>query len=609
MARGRSTLNSGNKQKEELPKAKITRETLKNISRLLSYLRPYRSKFTFAMLFLFLSSLVGLAFPSFIGGLIDAAQGKTTSKFLPPTIQGIGVLALIVLFAQGFVSFFRILWFVQVAERSLADIRRDTYFKLITLPMNFFSNRRVGELNSRISADLSQIQDTLTTTLAEMIRQLVLLVGGIAFLAIISIKLTLSLLAVLPVLIVIAIFFGRFIRKISRQAQDKLAESNTIVEETLQGIANVKIFVNESFEASRYGTNIREVANIAIRGAKFRGLFASFIVFGMFGAIVAIVAYGCLLVSHNELTVGELFKFALYAAFVGSAMGSFPEMYANVQRAVGASERVLEILAEEGELVSITESENEIKQKIEGNLAFDEVNFHYPSRPEIEVLKSVSFEAKTGQRVAIVGPSGSGKSTTASLVLQFYRPQSGTILFDHKPSGEYSLTDIRNQVAIVPQDVLLFGGTIRENIAYGKLKATEEEIIVAAKRANAEEFIISFPEGYDTVVGERGVKLSGGQRQRIAIARALLKNPSILILDEATSSLDSESERLVQEALEELMKNRTSIIIAHRLSTIREADKIIVLEKGTVIETGSHEELLGNEKGLYRYLSQLQFEV
>jgi len=570
---------------------------------------PYRRKFIFAMLFLFLSSLVGLAFPSFIGGLIDAAQGKQTTKFLPATIQGIGLLALIVLFSQGFISFFRILWFVQVAERSLADIRRDTYFKLITLPMNFFSNRRVGELNSRISADLSQIQDTLTTTLAEMLRQLVLLVGGIAFLAIISIKLTLSLLAVLPVLIVIAIFFGRFIRKLSRTAQDKLAESNTIVEETLQGIANVKAFVNESYEATRYGKNIREVANIAIRGAKYRGLFASFIVFGMFGAIVAVVAYGCLLVSHHELTVGELFKFALYAAFVGSAMGSFPEMYANVQRAVGASERVLEILAEQSEGVSISEHENEVDQKIEGYIAFDNVNFHYPSRPEIEVLKEVSFEAKRGQRVAIVGPSGSGKSTTASLILQFYHPQSGTILFDHKPADEYSLTDIRNQVAIVPQDVLLFGGSIRENIAYGKLKATEEEIEAAAKRANAHQFIMSFPEGYDTIVGERGVKLSGGQRQRIAIARALLKNPSILILDEATSSLDSESERLVQEALEELMKNRTSIIIAHRLSTIREADNIIVLEKGKVIESGSHEELVANESGLYRYLSQLQFEV
>jgi ABC-type multidrug transport system fused ATPase/permease subunit len=290
-------------------------------------------------------------------------------------------------------------------------------------------------------------------------------------------------------------------------------------------------------------------------------------------------------------------------------MGSFPEMYSNVQRAVGASERVLEILREQGEDVSIIEADNQIKQRIEGDLAFDNINFHYPSRKEIEVLKGVSFEAKTGQKIAIVGPSGSGKSTTASLILQFYQPQSGTILYDNKPAGAYSLTDIRNQVAIVPQDVLLFGGTIRENIAYGKLKATEEEIVAAAERANAHSFIMSFPEGYDTIVGERGVKLSGGQRQRIAIARALLKNPSILILDEATSSLDSESERLVQEALEELMKNRTSIIIAHRLSTIREADKIIVLEKGKVIESGSHEELLSNENGLYRYLSQLQFEV
>jgi ABC transporter fused permease/ATP-binding protein len=607
MARAR--LNSGNTQGEELPKAKLNRQTLSNISRLLSYIRPYRGKFAAALLFLFLSSLVGLAFPSFLGALIDVAQGKHTNKWLPPSIQGIGLLALVVLFSQAFVSFFRILWFVQVAERSLADIRRDTYFKLITLPMNFFSNRRVGELNSRISADLSQIQDTLTTTIAEMIRQLVLLVGGITFLAIVSIKLTFALLVILPVLVVVAVFFGRFIRKISRKAQDKLAESNTIVEETLQGIANVKAFVNESFEAGRYSKNIREVANIAINGAKYRGIFASFIVFGMFGAIVTVIAYGCLLVSHNELTVGQLFKFALYAVFVGSAMGSFPELYANVQKAVGASERVLEILAEKGEEVSINEADNVIKQKINGHLAFDNVNFHYPSRPEIEVLKGVSFLAKTGQKVAIVGPSGSGKSTMAALILQFYHPQSGTILFDGLSSDAYSLTDIRNQVAIVPQDVMLFGGRILENIAYGKLSASKEEIIQAAQRANAHQFIMSFPEGYDTVVGERGVKLSGGQRQRIAIARALLKNPSILILDEATSSLDSESERLVQEALEELMKNRTSIIIAHRLSTIREADKIIVLEKGKVIESGNHEELLGNENGLYRYLSQLQFEI
>lgn len=605
----REQLNSGNAASIQLSKAKINRETLSHVARLLTYLKPYRGKFFAALFFLFLSSLVGLAFPSFIGALIDTAQGKQTNSYLPGTIQGILLLAFIVLALQAVVSFFRISWFVTVAERSLADIRRDTYFKLITLPMNFFSNRRVGELNSRISADLSQVQDTLTTTIAEMLRQAILLVGGIIFMAIISKKLVFALLLILPVMIVFAVFFGRYIKKISRQAQDKMAESNTIVEETLLGIANVKAFVNESFEATRYSNTIGDVANIAIRGAKFRGMFVSFIVLCVFGGILAVVGYGCVLVSQHEITFGELLKFSLYAMFLGSSLGSFPELFANVQKTVGASERVLEILAEEGEDVSIEEKDNIIEQRIAGNLVFQDVNFAYASRPDLPVLTNVSFEAKAGQKVAIVGPSGSGKSTTAGLILQFYRPQSGEILFDGKPADAYSLTDIRNQVAIVPQDVMLFGGTILENIAYGKLGATKEEIIQSAKRANAHQFITSFPEAYDTVVGERGVKLSGGQRQRIAIARALLKNPSILILDEATSSLDSESERLVQEALEELMKGRTSIIIAHRLSTIREADMIIVLEKGQITESGSHQELMKSEQGLYRYLSGLQFEM
>ncbi|WP_374951652.1 ABC transporter ATP-binding protein [Mucilaginibacter sp.] len=607
MARGR--LNSGSKAEAELPKAKINLDSLRRIAKLISYLRPHRGKFIAAIIFLFLSSLTGLAFPSFLGALIDAAQGKQKYKFLPPTINAIGTLAFAVLFVQAIISFFRVVWFVQVSEKALADIRRDTYFRLVTLPMNFFANRRVGELNSRISADLSQIQDTMTTTFAEMIRQMVLLVGGITLLTIVSFKLTLALLLMLPVLIVVAVVFGKFIRNLSRQAQDKLAESNTIIEETLQGIANVKAFVNEAYEAARYNKNLREVVKIAVKGAVFRGIFASFIVFCLFGAIVGVIWYGSVLVSHHELSVGSLTTFILYSIFVGAAMGSFPELYANMQKAVGASERVLEILDETGEDVSIDASQNEIRQKIQGNLSFNNVVFAYPSRSELTVLKDVSFSADAGQRIAIVGPSGSGKSTMAALILQFYHPQSGTIQFDGRDAGEFALTDIRNQVAIVPQDVLLFGGTIKENIAYGKLTATDDEIIAAAKKANADQFITSFPEGYDTVVGERGVKLSGGQRQRIAIARALLKNPSILILDEATSSLDSESERLVQEALEVLMKGRTSMIIAHRLSTIREADKIIVLEKGVVLETGNHQQLMENEEGLYRYLSQLQYET
>lgn len=607
MARNR--FNSGTAQEAELPKAKINKESLNRISGLLKYLRPYKGKFLIGMIFLLLSSLTGLAFPALIKVMVDVAQGNDPGYGLPDTVNEIGYLAFAILFVQSFVSFFRIKLFVEVAEKSLADIRRDTYFKMITLPMNFFANRRVGELNSRISADLSQIQDTITTTIAEMIRQVILLIGGISLLIIISIKLTLFNLSILPIIVVAGVFFGKAIRKISRSAQDKLAESNTVVEETLQGIANVKAFVNESYEANRYDKSLREVVKIALKGATYRGGFASFIIFCLFGAIMGVIWYGSVLVQQGNLDVSDLLAYMLYSVFVGAAMGSFPELYANVQKAIGASERVLEILDEKNEDISIRAEENLTKQKISGSLAFENVEFSYPSRSEITVLKSISFEANAGERIAIVGPSGAGKSTIAGLILKFYNPQKGKILFDGKSADEYALTDIRNQVAIVPQDVILFGGTILENIAYGKLSASKQEIIKAAEQANAHRFIIGFPEGYETVVGERGVKLSGGQRQRIAIARALLKDPAILILDEATSSLDSESERLVQEALELLMKGRTSIIIAHRLSTIREAHKIIVLDHGRIAESGSHAELIQNEEGLYKHLSALQFEV
>ncbi len=602
----RNGLNSSSKQTEELTKAKINKENLKRISKLLTYLKPYRTKFFIGMVFLFLSSITGLAFPALIKMMVEIAQGDVPGYGLPQTINGVGFLAFSVLFLQSFVSFFRIRLFVEVAEKSLADIRRDTYFKMITLPMNFFANRRVGELNSRLSADLSQIQDTITTTLAEMMRQIILFVGGIILLIFVSGKLTLFNLSILPLIVVAGVLFGKQLRKISRSAQDKLAESNTIVEETLQGITNVKAFVNEAYEANRYNNSLREVVKIAIRGANYRGAFASFIIFCLFGAIVGVIWYGSVLVQQGDLSGGDLFAYVLYSVFVGAAMGSFPELYANVQKAVGASERVLEILDEQNEAISIDNKDNKIIQTLKGNISFENVGFSYPSRKEITVLDGVSFEAKAGEKLAIVGPSGAGKSTIASIILRFYDLQKGNLTFDGLPSDNYSLTDIRNQVAIVPQDVILFGGTIKENIAYGKLTATEDEIIKAAEMANAHLFIQKFPEGYDTVVGERGIKLSGGQRQRIAIARALLKDPAILILDEATSSLDSESERLVQEALEILMKNRTSIIIAHRLSTIREADKIIVLDQGKIVESGNHYELIKNENGLYKHLSSLQ---
>ncbi len=604
----RNGLNSSSSPSQEFSKSKINKENIQKISALLSYLKPYKTKYLIGMVFLLLSSVGGLAFPAIIQVMVDVATGKAPKYGLPNSINQIGYIAFAILFVQAFVSFFRIRLFVEVAEKALADIRRDTYFKMITLPMNFFANRRVGELNSRISADLSQVQDTLTTTLAEMIRQIILLVGGIGILIYVSGKLTFFLLCIFPVIVVAGVFFGKALRKISKSAQDKLAESNTIVEETLQGISNVKAFVNEAFEANRYEKSLQKVVKIALRGANYRGMFASFIVFCLFGAIMGVLWYGASLVQAGSLSVGDIVAYLLYSFFVGAAMGSFPELYANVQKAIGSSERVLEILQEENEPISIKEADNKVKEVLKGNLTFNNAIFNYPSRKDITVLNGVSFEAKAGDKIAIIGPSGAGKSTIASLILKFYNLQQGDILFDNKSIKDLALTDIRQQVAIVPQDVILFGGTIKENIAYGKLSASDEEIMEAAKKANAHQFITGFPEAYETVVGERGVKLSGGQRQRIAIARALLKDPVILILDEATSSLDSESERLVQEALEVLMKNRTSIIIAHRLSTIREADKIIVLDKGIIVESGNHQELSQNEDGLYKRLSSLQFE-
>lgn len=558
------------------------------------------------MVFLFLSSTVTLAFPALLGAMIDAAQGQQTYPWLSGNIRTIGAISFTLLFFLSVVSFFRIRLFVEVAEKSLADIRRDAYFNLIRLPLDFFSNRQVGELNSRLSADLTQIQNTMTTTLAELIRQVILLAGGVVLLFMVSGKLTLLNLSILPVLIVCAVFFGRFIRNLSRATQDKLAESNTVLQEALQGISSVKAFSKERYEANRYSDKLTAVVKLAVKGATYRGMFASFIIFCLFGAVVAVIWYGSSLVFAGDITVGDLTTYILYSMFVAASMGSFPELYANVQKSVGASERVLEILDEQGEEISLDERDYTIQQPIVGNVRFENVSFHYPSRPETTVLDDVTFSVDAGQKLALVGPSGAGKSTIASLLLHFYQPTSGKVYFDDKSAGDYRLMDIRQQIAVVPQDVMLFSGSIRENIGYGRLGASDEEIITAAKQANAHEFIAGFPDGYDTLVGERGVKLSGGQRQRIAIARALLKDPAILILDEATSSLDSESERLVQNALEKLMQGRTSIIIAHRLSTIREADRILVLQAGRVIDSGTHDQLMLDPEGLYHHLYSLQ---
>jgi ABC-type multidrug transport system fused ATPase/permease subunit len=484
----------------------------------------------------------------------------------------------------------------------MRDIRHALYSRLVRLPMTFFDKRRTGELISRITADVSQLQDTFSTTLAELFRQVITLIAGVAFLLVNTPKLTLFMLGTFPVLVLVAMVFGRFIRKLSKRTQDELASANVIVEETLQSISTVKSFVGEAYESDRYGKGLSRVIGVALTTAKYRGAFISFIIFALFGGIVGVMWYGASLVASGDMSVGELVSFVLYTTFIGGSIAGLGDIYAQLQKAIGSSERVLEILSEE------TESEaGESSDSFEGKIEFDQVGFRYPTRPEIEVLKSISFQVNAGEKVALAGHSGAGKSTIIQLLMRFYEVQKGGILVDGRNVQDWDLRALRNKVGIVPQEVLLFGGTIRENISYAKPKATEEEIILAAKKANAWQFISQFPEGLDTLVGERGVKLSGGQRQRVAIARAILKDPAILILDEATSSLDAESESLVQQALDELMKGRTTIIIAHRLATIRKVDRIYVLSEGKIVEQGTHQELTNEENGFYSNLVRLQF--
>ena len=589
-------------KENDLPKAKISASSLTKAILIFKFAKNHKWKFYLGLVFLLLTSATALAFPKFMGLLVDCVKNNDLQQ-----ANKIAIGLVIVLFLQSIFSFFRLSLFVNFTENTLGNLRFSLYENLIKLPMSFFSQKRVGELNSRIGADISQLQDTLTSTIAEFLRQVILIIGGFIILATLSLKLALLMLSIVPVVAIAAVIFGRFIRKYAKTTQDKVAESQVIVEETLQGISNVKAFGNEWYEIFRYREKINEIVKIAIKGGQYRGYFASFIIFCLFGAIVAVVWFGVTLSIKGEMSVGQLISFVLYSIYVGASFGGIAELYSQVQKAIGATERVFELLDEQAEAVS--SEKNHIEHKISGNVDFQNVQFSYPSRPEIEVLKNVSFQAHFGQKIAIVGPSGAGKSTIAALLFRFYDNTNGQITIDNKNIADYSLETLRANMSIVPQDVILFGGTIQENIAYGKPDATITEINAAAQQANALDFINGFPEKMQTLVGERGIKLSGGQRQRIAIARALLKNPSILILDEATSSLDSESEKLVQQALETLMKGRTSIIIAHRLSTIRTADKILVLDKGTITEQGTHTELLEIENGTYKNLSNLQFST
>jgi ATP-binding cassette subfamily B protein len=592
--------------KETSSKRRLSGREIREAFAIFRYLRPYRWAMFGGLLLLFLGSLAFMVIMSIPGQILNSVTGKETPYGLGLNELFIGLMVLLAV--QSVMSYFRVVLFSVVSERGIADLRRDLYGKMITLDIPYFEKHRVGELTSRISNDTNQLQSVFSITIAEVLRQIILLLVGIVLIFVLTPKLAVTTLLTFPVVIVAALFLGRFVRGISKKRQDKLAETNVIVEETMQSIHAVKAYTNERFELARYEKANEETVQISLVAARYRGLMASFIILALFGALFFVMWRAAVMVQGNTITVGELFQFVLLTMVIGGAVASLGSFYPELVSAVGATERVRELLQAPSE-IQLNQRSGAVRstERFRGEVEFHDVRFSYPSRADVEVLKGLSFRVAPGEKIALVGQSGAGKSTVLQLLLRFYLPTNGTVSVDGQPLESFDFLAYRQNIAIVPQEVLLFGGTIRENIAYGKPGASEEEIIVAAKDANAWEFLSAFPEGLDTLVGERGIKLSGGQRQRIAIARAILKDPAILLLDEATSSLDAESEKMVQEALNRLMVGRTSIIIAHRLATIREVDCIYVLDQGRIAEKGTHEELSEKADGIYNGLAKLQF--
>ncbi len=593
------TTDRSRRKLSDFTRLNISRGSLEGVRFILRYLYPYRWKFVISLLALLISSLASLAFPGLTGALVDAASKAAGGIF--DDLNHLTLLLAGALVAQSVFSFIRTYFISQVSERSLADLRYDLYSKILRMPMSFHNKNRVGELTSRITSDINQIQTAMTTTISELLRQTVILIGGIVLMAYKSPRLTVVILIGVPLIVIMALIFGRMIRKQSKLLQDLYAKLNTIAEETFQGIGVVKAYTAERRESERYRTMLGDIIGIALRVARARGAFVAMIIFALFGAIVGVIWYGAHLMADGAMTLGTLTSFMLYAFFVGGAMGSFAELYSSFQGALGASERVRELLEDVSEPVDEAGPGEELR----GHVEMRSIEFAYPSRPDVPVLKDITLDVTAGSSIALVGPSGAGKSTIAGILMRFYEPSAGALIVDGRNASDYTLLDYRSAIAIVPQDVTLFGGTVAENIAYGNPHATEEQIGEAARLANASEFIDSFPDRYQTLVGERGVQLSGGQRQRIAIARAIIKDPAILILDEATSSLDSESEHLVQEALDRVMKNRTTFIIAHRLSTIRNADLVAVISQGRIAEAGRYDELV-SAGGVFARLVALQ---
>lgn len=575
------------------------------LGRFLPRIRPYAARLVIAFACLVASGAIALAFPQIVRHLLDAAFVSADADLL----NSIAIWLLVLFAIQAVLNFVQVYLLTSTSERVIAQLRQELFAHLIHLSPGFFTERRTGELTSRLSADTTVLQTVLSYNLSEFARQTLFLIGGIVLLTLTHPLLAATTLAVVPLVVGAAFLFGRALRRASTGVQDRIAEATGTAEEAFSQIRTVQSFTREDEEVRRYGSHLDDVISAAIRRARIRGAFFGTLTFSGFGAVVAVLWQGGRLVLVGSLTPGALVSFLLYALYVAGAVGSLASLFGAYQEAIGAARRVFDLLeAESSVREPITPAR--LPRPVRGEVAIEDVSFRYnPALPE--VLHGVSLRISAGEVVALVGPSGAGKTTIASLLARFWDVTGGRIVFDGVDIRQLSLAELRGAIGIVPQEPTLFSGTIRENIAYAAInndgsRPPEDAIRAAARAAHAEEFIDRLPEGFDTRVGERGVKLSGGQRQRIAIARVFLKNPALVILDEATSSLDSESEKLIEEAMEQLLRQRSTLIIAHRLSTVLRADKVVVIDRGVIVEEGKHADLLASE-GVYSRLYRGQF--
>ncbi len=566
----------------------------RRLARLFTYAKPYASRLAVALTCLLIAAGLGLIYPKYFGAAIDDAFTFKDDESLNQT-----TLLLVLVFAgQAVFVFWRHFLMSWVGERVVADLRQRVYRHLLTMPPSFFHQNRTGELLSRLSDDVTRLQGVIGEELSIALRNILTLVGGIVILFVLNPKLTAVMLAVVPPLVIAATLWGRVIRKLSREAQDQLAKASGGLQEGLGAIDTVQAFTREAHESNRYASGIEGAFALFVKQIRARSWFMSVASFLAFGAIAGIFWLGGHMVIDRVISPGELTSFFLYTMAVAGAVGSMSSLVGSYNQAIGATTRIFEILDTPPAIADAPNAKPLVQPR--GEVRFEGVSFGYADR-EVAVIEGFDLAVRPGEVCALVGPSGSGKTTIGRLLLRFWDPQQGRILFDGHDLRELELASLRGHMAVVSQEPVLFSGSVRDNIRYGRLDASDDDIVEAAKAANADQFVREFPEGYDTIVGERGIKLSGGQRQRLSIARAILRDPRVLILDEATSALDSESEHLVQSALERLQAGRTTLVIAHRLSTIRDADRIVVLDRGKLVEQGTHTELMGRN-GVYARL-------